>query len=108
LALPDGGVEADEAAHRDALSEALTRLGPDLVYAPWPLDPHRDHVAVTSLLSRVLPRFHTTPSIALYEVWSPLTPTHLVDVGDFIDTKLAALAAYRSALESVDYLHTAR
>lgn len=108
LRLPDGGVDADNPHHVDALAAALATLQPDLVYAPWPLDPHRDHVAVTGVLARALPLLDPSPTVALYEVWSPLTPTHLVDISAHIDTKLDALGEYRSALDSVDYLHTAR
>lgn len=108
LRLPDGGVDADEPAHVDVLAATLTRLDPDLVYAPWPLDPHRDHVAVTTALARAISRLDSAPTVALYEVWSPVVPTHLVDIGTHLETKLSALGEYRSALESVDYLHTAR
>jgi N-acetylglucosamine malate deacetylase 1 len=108
LRLPDGGLDPDDDHHLDSLARQLDDLEPDLVYAPWPLDPHRDHVATTTLLSRVLRTSSRHPHVALYEVWSPLSPTHVVDVTDLIDTKLAALDAYRSALDSVDYRHTAR
>lgn len=108
LRLPDGGIDPDDRTHVDALARALATIDPDLIYAPWPLDPHRDHVAVSILVHKTLAQLDLSPTIALYEVWSPLVATHVVDIGDHLDTKLAALAEYRSALESVDYLHTAK
>ena len=108
LRLPDGGLDPDDDTQVAALTRAIVALEPDLIYAPWPLDAHRDHTAATALLARVLSDHSPAPRVALYEVWNPLTPTHLVDIGDHIDTKLDALDRYESALASVDYRHTAR
>lgn len=94
----------------DRLVQLIAKHEADLIYAPWPIDAHRDHVATTTLLGEAIRAgcFPTLQAVALYEVWTPLVPTHLVDIGSYIDTKLTALEAYESALESVDYLHTAR
>jgi N-acetylglucosamine malate deacetylase 1 len=105
--LPDGRVGEDP-GHAAALAQLLGELGPDLVYAPWPVDAHRDHAATTRLLAGILSGLGTVASVALYEVWSPLSPTHLVDITDHLEAKLDALDHYASALQSVDYRHTAR
>lgn len=108
LRLPDGGLDPDAASQVDALAEALAVRGPDIVYLPWPVDAHRDHTAAAGLVAAALPRLESTPTLALYEVWTPLAPTHLVDIADAIDAKVEALGQYRSALTAVDYRHTAR
>ena len=41
-----------------------------------------------------------------YEVWTPLVPTHVVDVDPVIERKRSALAEYHSQLEENDLLHT--
>lgn len=108
----DGNVGSAQASNKnfDRFVEVVADYEPDLIYAPWPVDAHRDHVATTQLLAQALRmgRLPTVAAVALYEVWTPLVPTHLVDIGRYLDNKLYALAAYQSALESVDYLHTAR
>jgi N-acetylglucosamine malate deacetylase 1 len=108
LRLPDGGLDASDGGQVAALTSTLAGYGPDLVYAPWPVDAHRDHTASTALLAAALPRLDSRPTIALYEVWTPLPPTHLVDISAHIDAKVDALGCYESALVSVDYRHTAR
>jgi N-acetylglucosamine malate deacetylase 1 len=109
LRLPDGGLDADDDEQIDAVAAALAARRPDLVYAPWPIDAHRDHTAATALVATALHRLDSVPpTIALYEVWTPLAPTHLIDIGDSIDTKVEALGCYESALTAVDYRHTAR
>ena len=46
--------------------------------------------------------------MALYEVWGPLVASHLVDITADIDTKLAALRHYESAMAGIDYARTAK
>jgi LmbE family N-acetylglucosaminyl deacetylase len=99
--LPDGGVGPD------GLDALVASIGDaDLVYAPNPVDAHRDHVATTRLLAEALPRLPDVRRIALYEVWTPVQPNVLVDIGAQLDTKLSALDQYASAIEVVDYRHT--
>ena len=105
LGYPDGGVGEGDLR---PLADALEALAPDLLYLPTPLDAHRDHVATARLLAACLPGLASVARVALYEVWSPVTPNCLVDVTDHLERKLAGLACYESALASVDYLHTAR
>ncbi|MBK5224290.1 MAG: PIG-L family deacetylase [Acidimicrobiia bacterium] len=107
LRCADGQV-GHEATHLERLSATLATIAPDLVYAPWPVDAHRDHTATTRMLADALPHLPSVEWIALYEVWSPLAPTHIVDISDSIDAKLDAVGCYASALTSVDYVHTAR
>lgn len=100
--------EGDVAGGRVALVDVLARSGADLVYAPHPAESHRDHVASARLLGAALEDLPAVATIALYEVWTPLHPTHLVDVTGTIDAKLAGLARYTSALTVIDYIHTSR
>jgi N-acetylglucosamine malate deacetylase 1 len=109
LRLPDGGLDAASDDQVDALATALGARRPDLVYAPWPIDAHRDHTAAAALVAAALARLDAPPpTIALYEVWTPLAPTHLIDITESIDIKVDALGCYGSALAAVDYRHTAR
>jgi LmbE family N-acetylglucosaminyl deacetylase len=106
LRTPDGQVGATD----DVLSKlqpAITEAAPDLVYAPWPLDAHRDH---RGLLEALLAVHRTSGSpewtIALYEVWGPLVASHLVDITAHIDIKIAALRCYEDATAGIDYVRT--
>lgn len=105
LRLPDGGVGPGGAA---MLRDALRRSGADLVYAPNPIDAHRDHVATTRLLGEVLAELPTLRRVALYEVWTPVHPNTVVDVTAQLATSLRAIGRYASATAVVDYVHTLR
>lgn len=101
----DGGLAADARLQGD-LRALVDELTPDLVYAPWPNDAHSDHRALTAALAGAV-RGRTGPLVALYEVWDPLVPTHIVDVTAHIEKKTAALASYESATAGIDYVRTA-
>jgi LmbE family N-acetylglucosaminyl deacetylase len=105
LHLPDGGVGPDGAA---ALRDALRRSGADLVYAPNPVDAHRDHVATARLLGDVLDDLTAVRRVALYEVWTPVHPNTVVDVTAQLETSVRAIERYASATAVVDYVHTLR
>lgn len=109
LRLPDGHLDPSSEDQVDTLVAALAARRPDLVYAPWPIDAHRDHTAAAALVAAALARLDSPPpTIALYEVWTPLAPTHVIDISAAIDAKTDALGCYASALTAVDYRHTAR
>jgi LmbE family N-acetylglucosaminyl deacetylase len=105
LRLPDGGVDESGA---QALAAVLAELAPDLLYLPTPVDVHRDHRGTAALVAACLPRAPSVRHVALYEVWTTLYPSCIVDIGASVDRKIDALRQYASALTSVDYLHTAK
>ena len=107
LRYPDGGVAAGRPA-ATSLAQALQGLAPDLVYVPFPYEAHADHVAAAQLVAGALATVRSVRTISLYEVWTPLCPNTVVDVTEHFQRKIDALACYTSAIQSVDYTHTAR
>ena len=107
LRTPDGHVGATDDV-LPKLQAAMTEAAPDLVYAPWPLDAHRDHRGLLDALVAVH-RASGSPewTVALYEVWGPLVASHVVDITAHIDTKIAALECYEDATAGIDYVRTA-
>lgn len=103
---PDGALShSSDAAGK--LRAILIGHRPDIVYLPFWLEEHADHRAA----SRVLLDASTGAGLDFrcmgYEVWTPLFPNCLIDIGQVIATKQAALAQYASQLDQGDYLHTA-
>jgi LmbE family N-acetylglucosaminyl deacetylase len=84
------------------LRDVVERVRPDLVYAPFFLDPHPDHAAATRLLSAVAERGVSIGDCYLYEVWSPLVPNVLVDITAQAETKRRAIDTHRSQVETID------
>src|ERR1700738_1365383 len=75
---------------------------------PYPYEAPADRVAAARLVAAALGDLPSIRTIALYEVWTPLCANTVVDVTDQFERKVEALACYTSALQSVDYTHTAR
>lgn len=109
LRYPDGAVSSRPPAG-ESLADAMRARAPDLVYVPFPYEAHRDHVATFRLVAEALAGGSVTSvrNVALYEVWTPLCPNTIVDVTGQLARKIEALGSYTSALQSVDYVHTAR
>jgi LmbE family N-acetylglucosaminyl deacetylase len=93
--------------------EAVRRVEPDVLYVPFPYDLHRDHRDFFHSASVAWrPSSGTGRNIKevyCYEVQSEthwnapyvepgFLPTCWVDIGDYLDTKLQALARYRTQL----------
>ena len=85
-----------------ALREIIERTGPDVVYAPFFLDPHPDHAAAARLLDSAIEHGSPVKVCYLYEVWSPLMPNVLVDITRQAETKRRAVNAHRSQVESIN------
>jgi LmbE family N-acetylglucosaminyl deacetylase len=107
LRYPDGGVASRPPAGR-SVADMLRAHQPDLVYVPFPYEPHTDHEATARLVAAALPDLPSVKTVALYEVWTPVSANCIVDVTEQFERKIEALGCYTSALESVDYCHTAR
>ena len=99
--LPDSTLHAAV----DTLATALQAhaSAADVIYAPSVLDPHRDHLALNVALAMA----GLDADVYGYEVWSPAPVDVLIDIADTWEDKRRALAQYRTALESVDYVRVA-
>ena len=103
--IPDAGV-LGALSLRLAMRIATTR--PALVYAPWIGEEHADHFQAARLarLGLALSGFE---GLALgYEVWTPLEPRWLVDIGEVWGLKRAAVGEHRSQLVHTDLHGIAR
>ncbi len=89
-----------------ALAHHLDDLAPDLIYAPWIGDAHRDHVMANALLAGVAPLLVDTDTNTLrvraYEVWSPLPANISVDITTQMNRKLQAMQMYQSQFVAHD------
>jgi LmbE family N-acetylglucosaminyl deacetylase len=91
---PDGGLRGRRGL-ANALEAELARYRPRVVYRPAADDPHPDHAALGRAFERAA-RLSGVPFDCRYEVWSAPRPTAVLDIGDVVDVKGAALRAYQS------------
>ena len=76
---------------------------PEVLYAPFFLDPHPDHASTTYLLNAALSSCQTPiERVYLYEVWCPLVPDVLIDITKQADVKRRAINAHYSQVENID------
>ena len=102
LALPDGSLHEHGPALADALAAALDRLRPDVVFAPWVGDGHRDHRAVAFALADALGRSGADLQVWGYETWAAVPHNRLVPIEDAIDRKRASIAVHETASLAFD------
>ncbi len=109
--LLDGFLNDDDASVR-VVVDMLRKLRPDVVLAPWFVCHHPDHEAAARLAKKAvhfaalkgyateLPAHRTQRLVhARYSVH--VEPSFFVDVSDVIETKKAAILAYRSQFQTV-------
>ncbi|MEM9257283.1 MAG: PIG-L deacetylase family protein [Pseudomonadota bacterium] len=110
LNLPDGRSRADGEAV-NTLLQLLTELSPEVVYLPFITDTHYDHATTNRLFLEAVERRPSELGDILcscYEVWTPLHPNCIVDITEYMDTKLLALACYKSQLAMNNYLDSVK
>jgi N-acetylglucosamine malate deacetylase 1 len=106
LDLGDGNLRTDRAAELEVI-EVIRRRRPRLVFAPLPNDRHPDHVRASRLVTdaafyaglRALETGrppHRPQQVVYYPSTFLAEPTFLVDVTDTLETKIAAVRAFRS------------
>jgi LmbE family N-acetylglucosaminyl deacetylase len=101
-ALPDGKLSAVPDLE-ERLAAALDGDAPDLLYYPSAEEVHPDHWAAAAAVEALHRAGRLRSSAYAYEVWAPLRPTHLVDIGPVLERKRTAMGAYSSQLRYHDY-----
>jgi N-acetylglucosamine malate deacetylase 1 len=96
---------------RQRLADVITRLAPDLVLTPAPVDLNVDHRALALAVQGTLRRLTVWGMVsrgprwvAAYEVGCPILPNLLVAGDGYWDRKLEAAACYRSQHDIHPYL----
>lgn len=84
----------------ETLGQVIARANPQVIFAPWLLDAHRDHMAVALAVARTEPPAGC--EIWGYEVWAAAPANRLVDVTAVWEQRQAALAAHTTAAGAVD------
>jgi LmbE family N-acetylglucosaminyl deacetylase len=97
LNLPDEKLNECKEQIKEKLTGIIKDFKPDIVFVPFPLDPHRDHKAaseVTMALMSELGGFR----VAFYEIYHPIRFNVLVDIASVIHKKKEAIHTYRQSL----------
>ena len=117
LRLPDGAIPTSTSPGiRGAVAHCRTcleRLLPETIFVPWRFDPHPDHRATWKLIRTALLYLDASPRVLEYPIWDwdlaqqgdAVNFANVVgwrlDVRAVLETKLRAIAAYRSQTTSL-------
>ncbi len=112
LELPDGGLIAAEDTRR-RVAELIRRFRPSLIFVPYYLDRHPDHVHASQIVYEGtflagLPRYETgeeshRPSRMLYYMgWQEFRPSFIVDISEQFERKMEAIGAHASQFTLAD------
>ena len=111
LGLPDGSLRAEDPDQLGAVVDAIRRLRPELVLAPWRRARHPDHEAGSQLVTRAcylagLKRFATGSAMTVapfrprrlwyYPMRVEVRPSLVVDVSAVHEAKMKAIRCYGS------------
>jgi len=100
LGLPDGAVEAMVTELAAMVEEHVADTRASAIFAPWPGDGHRDHVAVAVAVA--VASLPDDVTVWGYETWGPLVPNRVVDITAVSPRKSAAVASHVTAQTSFD------
>jgi LmbE family N-acetylglucosaminyl deacetylase len=107
LDLPDGSLTQHEPAIASEVARILADWKPDLIFAPFPTDHHRDHQATTAGLCRAIQQSGWSGEVWGYEVWSTLWPNRCVDITAQVETKRQSILCHASQCANMSYVEAA-
>jgi LmbE family N-acetylglucosaminyl deacetylase len=103
LGFPDGELTLGPALEA-AISHEVQAFSAPWIFVPASIDLHRDHRVVTEAARRAAMQSAAVAALWHYETWSPLQVSHVLDISEVLESKLAALAEHRTALACGNYL----
>lgn len=82
----------------------ITDYSPDIILLPSLIDNHEEHRILNKILAAALKKINRKIDIALFEVWTPITPNLIFDITPFVERKIEAIKQYRSQIKSINYI----
>jgi LmbE family N-acetylglucosaminyl deacetylase len=78
------------------MSELLEETQPDIVYLPFFLDNHKDHLAANEIFVASCEAGGYRSQCYAYEVWTAIVPNCLVDISECFAAKLEAIRQHKT------------
>ena len=82
----------------NGLKEVLRDMKPEIVYTSSMLDQHPEHSFTSRLLVDSVDVIPSSTTVRQYEVWTPIVPSHVVEISAVMERKKSAIAVYKSQL----------
>jgi len=103
----DGAIQTNKTTIK-LLENLLLSYKPDIIYCPFPLDDHPDHIEAGKMLYEALRITDSQARICCYEVWMPLVANKILKIDQQAQKKFEALGKHESQLASRNYVEAIR
>lgn len=84
--------------------ELLDKIKPDIIYLPFFLDNHPDHIATNEIFVAACKNMECKFECYAYEIWTPLMPNRVVDISEHIEKKIDAIKQHKTQLKHINYV----
>ena len=88
----------------ERFTELFNRVKPEILFLPFMIDNHQDHVAISRAFSKAYKTKAVNCFVYAYSVWTTLIPNIIVDISDQWETKKQAIECYKTQLSGRDYI----
>jgi len=103
LGFPDERLDEHKVNIREEIIKIIKDINPEILYAPFPLDPHPDHRVVSEIVLSINRDFKGF-KIAFYEIYNAIRFNVLVDISSVLDKKREAILSYKNSLLGIPEL----
>lgn len=104
LTEPDGNCEYNKHLIKQ-LDDVINEFKADWIFSPSVLDCHRDHCAIGLSVLSIWQKRLCQQRLFVYEIWTPLPATWVVDISSVYEKKQQAIQCYKIPLKHGDYAH---
>jgi LmbE family N-acetylglucosaminyl deacetylase len=105
LRFPDGAIPLNEEAS-EILSNEIKKIDPDIIFVPFLLDNHLDHINTNCLFWLACDKINKKKiEVWAYQVWSGLIPNVAVDITDVSARKRNINKLWQSQNNLRDFVH---
>lgn len=88
----------------ERFTELFNRVRPDIIFLPFMIDNHQDHVAVSRAFVKAYKNKAIDCFIYAYSVWTTQIPNIVVDISENWEQKKQAIECYKTQLSDRDYI----
>ncbi len=88
----------------ERFTELFNRVRPDVIFLPFMIDNHQDHVAVSRAFVKAYKKKAMDCFIYAYSVWTTQIPNIVVDISENWEQKKQAIDCYKTQLSDRDYI----
>lgn len=88
----------------EKFTELFNRVRPDVVFLPFMIDNHQDHIAISRAFAKAYKNKSIDCFVYAYSVWTTLIPNIIVDISENWEQKKQAIDCYKTQTATRDYV----